>query len=274
MNRAEGIELLHNVLPNDESPEYDVADLAEELDYLPLAIKQAGSYINVKNTRTTITKYLQRFRKNKEIQKRLLREDFADVSRNNGLKNSVILTLQMSLDQIHSQKPAAVDLLAYMSCFDRQSIPEIFLLVSNKDELDFEESITTLLNYSLVTALEHDNFSMHRLVQLTMQMRLEAHGEIIKWLELALRAVFVFSPFPWLNNYKNWPLTQLVYPHAQTLFQYVRPFILTVSLESINCIICNELTMNLDCLGKYSLLKRLGEVFAIFCILQLRLKAK
>ena len=171
MSRIEGMELLRSKLPKDKSPEYDMIELAEELDFLPLAIKQAAAYISSTNTSLTITKYLQRFRNNEAIQRRFLLKAFNDLSRDKDLKNSIILTLQMSLDQIRARSPAAADLLAIMSYYDRQSIPERLLLNGNANELAievFEESMTTLQNFSLVAKVEVNSFSMHRLVQLTM----------------------------------------------------------------------------------------------------------
>src|SRR5204863_6675652 len=113
--------------------------------------------------------------------------------------NSVITTWQISFDYIRSMRPSAAELLSLMSFFDRQGIPEYLLPGDVKSEgrndsnnrsgdddsgagSNFEENITTLRNYSLITVSEEgDAFEMHRLVQLSTRKWLEACGQLEKW---------------------------------------------------------------------------------------------
>ncbi len=58
---------------------------------------------------------------------RLLEYDAGDLRRDGGASNSVLTTWRISFDYIRLKRPSAADLLALMSFFDRQGIPEWIL---------------------------------------------------------------------------------------------------------------------------------------------------
>lgn len=159
----------------------DATALVQELDLIPLAITHAAAYIQSR-PRFTIAKYLDIFRTSLQHQRKLLDWHGAkDARRDYSNRDPVLVSWQVTFDQIRETSPAASDLLALMSNFDRSEIPAD-LLRSGDDVLEFEDALAPLMSYSLTH--EHtgqDRFEMHRLVQLATRGWLEIHGEHDRW---------------------------------------------------------------------------------------------
>jgi hypothetical protein len=220
MTHREAEELLRTSLPKDSTPEDDVSQLAEQLGYIPLAIKQAAAYMQ--NTRMTMSKYLDYFQKNEEIQAKFLLSDIPDTNRDPDLKNSIISTWQISFDQILKQKKAAANLLSLMSSFDRQSIPRMLLdgeriATDPLASLEFEESVAVLENYNLITKLDNDSLTMHRLVQFSTQTWLRRQKMELYWRNKSLS--ILSQQFPTVE-FEHWSTCEILYPHAQLMFGY------------------------------------------------------
>ena len=92
--------LLRKRLPDDKASENDIVALVERL---PLAITQAAAYISVRNIRMTVAEYLAYTRQNEEI----LVADTGDLRRDPSVPNSVLVTWQISFDQIQKSHPPA-----------------------------------------------------------------------------------------------------------------------------------------------------------------------
>lgn len=189
MNDAEALILLQKKL---NTPEHEnLTQLAQELEYMPLAIVQAASYITHRSPLCSVSQYLQMIRKSDREAVRVLNEEAGLLYRDWEAKNSILLTWQISFDFIRQKRPSATDLLSLMSFFDRQGITKDILQVQqnqergeednsntsdtdseSRDELDadFEDDIITLRDFSLI-AVGRDGMSitMHRLVQLTIR---------------------------------------------------------------------------------------------------------
>lgn len=210
MDSAEAITLLKSKITKDKSPEKDALALVDELGSLPLAIKQAAAYIINIPSSMTISKYLQYFRKNEKQQEALLLKDFHNLTRDHDLKNSIILTWQLSFDQISKRNPAAADLLALLSFLDPQSIPR-FLICPEDEEIEFD---APLINFSLLTETADECYTMHRLVQITTQKWIQRGKRKEQWQEEALQVVS--NAFP-NGNYENWTQCEILYPHTQLL---------------------------------------------------------
>lgn len=219
MSDNEAIELFRGKLPNDQSPNSTVRELAKELGFFPLPIKQAAAYISVRSPRMTISKYLKLFRKNEASQLELLLDEFMDHSRDLDLTSSIILTWQISFDQIRNKNPAAADLLILMSYFDRQSIPKLLLCGEDDDEQEFEDAITPILQFSLVTGIGESSFEMHRLVQLTTQKWLETRNERDRGLDRALH--ILSEKFP-DEGVKSRAMCETLQPHVEVMIGLVK----------------------------------------------------
>ena len=162
MNQEDAKALLCKRLPNDTSSEDDTIALIKNLERLPLAITQAAAYISIRKIRMTITKYLKYAQQNKEI----LLADTGDLRRDPSVPNSVLVTWQISFDQIKNNFPLAAELLSLMSFLNRQGIPEFFIC-KDDNRLAFEDALAPLNNFALINSeADGECFGMHRLVQL------------------------------------------------------------------------------------------------------------
>ena len=217
MDEDEAKSLLRTRIPASLSTELDLEDLVGELGYLPLAITQAAAYISVRATRMTVSKYLTLYRQGEANQSRLLDEDLGDVRRDPGVPNSVIRTWQISFDQIKRTNPRATELLSLMAMLDRQGIPESLLSATNQNALDFEDAISPLHEFSLITIEKGGkSFEMHRLVQLATRKWLEQQMEIHKWQEEAMNVLLKAFPN---GDYSNWGICRTLLPHAQEVLR-------------------------------------------------------
>lgn len=164
---------------------------------------------------------LRDIRRNEDYQKKLLLSGLNDRNRDPDLKNSIILTWQLSFDQIQAQHPAAAELLSLVSVFDRQSIPRKLLIEKEADELDFEEALATLANFSLVSNEigQETIASMHRLVQMTIHLWLQQNDKFAAFQALAItRLCGAFPEEIYMLENDAEPL--LLYPHALAVFRH------------------------------------------------------
>jgi hypothetical protein len=200
MESSEALELLQRKLENPgESQESQ--QLVNALDFMPLAIVQAASYVRSRTPRYSISQYLRDFQGSDLEATKLLKKAAGHLYRDWEAKNSLLMTWQLSFDFIRQTRPSAAELLSFMSFFDRQGIPENLIryrpntnclsssgiLNDSSDEEasdsdmgpDFEDDITALRDFSFISISENGAFfTMHRLVQLTMRAWLKSHGQI------------------------------------------------------------------------------------------------
>ncbi|KAJ5343592.1 uncharacterized protein N7506_003416 [Penicillium brevicompactum] len=107
--------------------------LVEELEFMPLAMVQAASYISHHSPRCSVLRYLDMLRCSESQAMKLLRRESHVTHRDWEAKNSILLTWQISFDYIREIRQSAADLLSLMSFFDRQGIPESILKAQDKN---------------------------------------------------------------------------------------------------------------------------------------------
>jgi tetratricopeptide (TPR) repeat protein len=245
---VDAIMLLKNKLdaPADDD---DLHELARILEYMPLAIVQAAAYIQQKEARYSVRHYIETFQRNEKQKMSLLNYEAGHLRRDPEAKNSIIITWQISFNEIQEKWPASADLLSLMSYFDRQGIPEEVLkiqlpkeeigdLVSqgesntrdnkkdkdkdNKDDsvsevsrnIVFEETVDQLRSYSFISVGEHrQTFEMHGLVQLATRKWLEMHREDERWKTQFCRKLNTVFP---TGDHENWDLCKTLFPHAKS----------------------------------------------------------
>lgn len=235
LDRESAISLVQNKLHTTQDNE-DFVELVEALEFMPLAIVQAASYISQRVPRYSVRHYLEAFRENDRNKMNLLRHEVS-LRRDREARNTVISTWQMSFDYIRETRPSSADLLSLMSFFDRQGIPEALIRkrpqtrtihqrkwsasqyeasdLKNRDELEiqFEDDIQTLRDHSLISiAFDGVTFQMHALVQLAMRKWLENQGELERWKEQFIE--ILTEEFP-TGEYENWEKCLSLFPHAQ-----------------------------------------------------------
>ncbi|KAJ5231012.1 hypothetical protein N7489_011720 [Penicillium chrysogenum] len=242
MNKAEALGLMQKKL--DSSAEREcLAQLVEELEFMPLAIVQAASYITHRSPRCSVSQYLEKLRRNDHQATKLLNHEGKHTHRDWEAKNSILLTWQISFDHIRQIRQSAADLLSLMSFYDWQGIPGDLLRVQdidrNQESLispekvmeasseedrdcssepdeddDFESDIAMLRDYSLITLGEHSMvFIMHRLVQLTVRTWLKSYGQLEEWKERFINKLH--DEFP-TGEYENWERCQSLFPHVRS----------------------------------------------------------
>lgn len=246
MDKDHALELLSKKAGKQPDMEHGAA-LVEALEYMPLAISQAGAYIQQQAPRSSIKKYLEEFRKSERRKISLLNWNEESLRRDRSASNSVIVTWQMSFESIRTKRPSAADLLSLMSFFDRQGIQEwlvrppdnIASQDSNTKECDgdddsdvstpsdasedpavqvFKEDLTILRNYCLISLNKtEDVFGMHSLVQLATRKWLDADKRTEQFKEQFISRMAREFPF---GEYSNWATCQTLFAHVERAFNH------------------------------------------------------
>lgn len=165
-----------------DSPERPIAkDLAKEIDGLPLALEQAGAYINSMNV--TFERYLANYREARNRIEFLDKEDPAT----GDYDATVATTWMVNFAEVEKESSASADLLRFSSFLDPDCIPFELIVhgaseiapalhsameASNDPVLTVLEALKPLARFSLVY-VDRDNemYSMHRLVQEVLKIR-------------------------------------------------------------------------------------------------------
>jgi tetratricopeptide (TPR) repeat protein len=196
-------------------------EMVAALDGLPLALDQAGAYIE--ETSCGLSHYLDLYgTRRKELLRRRGRfpVDHPD---------SVAITWSISFQQVEHESLAAADLLHLLAFLDPEAIPEEIInkgaaelgttleLVEN-DPLKVDSIIELLLRYSLIrrNSLSR-SLSIHRLVQAVLKDGMDKETQCL-WAERAIRAVNRTFPDVELNT---WEECQRCLPHVLICATYI-----------------------------------------------------
>ncbi|KAH8654872.1 hypothetical protein BGZ61DRAFT_405158, partial [Ilyonectria robusta] len=211
MNSSEATQLLHNNLRESQTRDMQSpGSLVACLAYLPLAIKQASSYMA--KTGMSTTKYLDYFRSGDKTRIKLLSRDFEDRSRYDTIRNPIAATWIISFDHILRDAPLAAEYLKFICLLAEKDIP-VSLLPRGEDDLAAEEAIGTLKGYAFITEREDSSsFDIHRLVRLAMRNWLEEEGEWTQCFTIVIQQLARVYPTSQHENKEVW--TEYL-PHAQ-----------------------------------------------------------
>lgn len=191
-----------------------VAELVMFLDGLPLALDQAGAYIE--ETGCGVAEYLQQCHHQRE---QILARRGAHERAH---PHSVTMTLRLSVEQIERASPATADLLRLCAFLHPESIPEeLFVTVASHlgpvlgpviaDPYQFNLALAALRSASLVTRHpEMRTLSIHRLVQAVLQDQMEP-AETFVWSKRAVQAIQ--ATFPEVT-YEVWRRCERLLPHV------------------------------------------------------------
>jgi tetratricopeptide (TPR) repeat protein len=195
--------------------------IAAQLDGLPLALDQAGAYIE--ETGCGLSGYL-----------RLYREHAPELLRRRGALASdhpdpVATTWALSFENIEKASPPAAELLRFCAFLDSDGIPEeLFsegamdlgpvLEALGSDDSALNSSISEILKYSL---LRRDPtarmLEIHRLVQTVLKQAMDQDTQRL-WAERAVRAVGRAFPFP---EFSNWAGCERLLSQAQACAELI-----------------------------------------------------
>src|SRR5450755_1608167 len=216
--------LLHRggLLPIDATLDQAKADeqarareICEELGGLPLALDQAGAYIE--ETQCNLSDYQQRYqtRKTRLLQRRggLVADHPATVA----------TTWSLAFEKVEHVNPAAADLLRLCAFLAPNAIPEEIITEGAahlgptlepvaSDPTDLDEAIAALGAYSLMRRnTTEKTLSVHRLVQAIQRESMTAEGEK-QWKQRAVQAVNM--SYPDVQDVKQWDTCERWLPHA------------------------------------------------------------
>ncbi|KAL3587549.1 hypothetical protein FPOAC2_13446 [Fusarium poae] len=241
MGEEQALELLQRRLEN-KTDEAAAKDLVRTLDCIPLAVNQAAAYINRRSPRVTTKSYLNEFYRSEKRRDSLLRSDKGDLGRQDGVSNSVVVTWQVTFEQIRREQPRAANLLSLMSQFQAQNIPEIMLHSYNDDDEDttadegndvdgidigsesdgesertgFENDMDVLRGYSLVHISTVGLCEMHSLVQFCTRSWISEYGDPAKWSRLFMKLAADHFPS---GAFETWAVCQSLLPHVEPLVE-------------------------------------------------------
>jgi tetratricopeptide (TPR) repeat protein len=216
--------LLHRTTLLDANAPFEDAAAADQqtarkivqvMDGLPLALDQAGAYIE--ETNCGLLGYLQLYQAQGT---RLLKERGGLVTDH---PNPVATTWALSFEKVQQANAAAAELLRFCAFLAPDAIPEELFTESAADlgptlepvaadPSQFNAAIKELLKYSLIQRdPESNTLSIHRLVQEVLKDQLDEKTRH-QWAERAVRAVSGVFPHP---QYSNWDQCRRYLLHAQ-----------------------------------------------------------
>ncbi|HJT59498.1 MAG TPA: tetratricopeptide repeat protein [Ktedonobacteraceae bacterium] len=189
-------------------------EVVTALDGLPLALDQAGAYIE--ETRCGLSQYLKLYGlRRKEL---LMRRGHFPIDH----PTSAAATWSLSFQQVEQESLTAADLLRLLAFLDPEVIPEEIILsgaaelgpslgVVASDPLQIDTLFELLLRYSLIRRTpETKSLSIHRLVQAVLKDDMDRATQRL-WAERAIRAVNQAFPNVELET---WERCQRCLPHV------------------------------------------------------------
>ncbi|GAC1356383.1 MAG: FxSxx-COOH system tetratricopeptide repeat protein [Ktedonobacteraceae bacterium] len=195
--------------------------IVEEVDCLPLALDQAGAYIE--ETGCNLTDYLKLY---KTRRNRLLRTRGRDAT---GHPEPVAATWALSFDRVERANPAAAELLRLCAFLHPDAIPEHMIREGAselgevlhpvaEDELELNDAIGELLKYSLVRRdAEARALNIHRLVQIVIKDGMSKDKEK-EWAERTVKMASKVFP---KAEFFLWSVCQRYLPHALVCVQLI-----------------------------------------------------
>lgn len=214
----------------------NAAEFSKAVDGLPLALDQAGAYIE--GTSQSIADYVKVYQKRGiDLLKQpdRLSPDYPE---------SVASTWLLSFQKIEQTNVAAAQLLSFCAFLDPDAIPEAIitegatkfgpvLQEAASDPLQLNAAIEELLRYSL---LQRDpstrSLTIHRLVQAVLKSRMDRETQL-QWITHAIQAVSQVYPIP---DVTTWSRCKQYLPHVLVCLTYLENWQI-VNAEGIELLI-------------------------------------
>ncbi|KAH7134414.1 P-loop containing nucleoside triphosphate hydrolase protein [Dactylonectria macrodidyma] len=202
MSDVEAHLMIRKILEDDDISMQETSSLALRLEYLPLALAQAASF--VQENSITIQKYIQLLDESDTGLVERLSEPFETVGRDSETPHAVTATWIISFEKIERQNKLTSNVLSLLSLFDCQAIPRAFIenywdrtVLTDKKRSKSAE-ITKILGvlqaFSFISSGKDESFDMHRLVQLATRKWLVNKGRLVDFAQDALLALSDIYP--------------------------------------------------------------------------------
>lgn len=195
--------------------------IVQELDGLPLALDQAGAYLE--ETGCSLADYLQLYHQRRHdllTRRSMLVSDYP---------HTVASTWALSFEQVEQSNPAAAELLRLCAFLAPEAISEAMLKegasvlgpvlgAAASDTLQWQEVMRVLRLFSLIRRdAENGLFSLHRLVQVVLRGQMDEPTQQ-QWAERAVRLVNAALPEV---SFAAWVRLQECLPHAQVCATFI-----------------------------------------------------
>jgi hypothetical protein len=229
MEIMEGVRFLlrrtQHLEPAGDSEIKAATDIVVALAQFPLAIDQAGAYIE--ETGCSLQDYFQIYQQHRYI---LL----ARRGKHMGYPESVATTWSLSFQRVEEANPMATELLRLCAFLAPDSIPEELLTdgapywppalrEAVKDRFQFNQMLEALLAFSLVRRVGRERLlSLHRLIQVVQLDRM-APDEQRQWAERIVRAVHELFPRH-LRDVSTWPTCQRYLAQVEACETLIRQY--------------------------------------------------
>src|SRR5947209_5503777 len=235
--RRAGLLALDAPLAQAEPSEWQEAvRLSHELGGLPLALDQAGAYLE--ETGCGLPQYLELYRSHRTG---LLRHRGGVVSDH---PDPVATTWTLSFGLVESRSALAADLLRLCAVLYPDAMPEELFLqgaahlgptlaVLQTGPLAFNQALAVIGSYSLLrrNSREH-TLSMHRLVQAVLFDAMSTE-EREQWCKRAIAALNAVFPGVWDQGWEQWEQCGRLLPHVLTLAAVTVPQTQGLELASL-----------------------------------------
>ncbi len=197
-------------------------EITRSMDGLPLALDQAGAYIE--ETGRSLADYVNLYQKY-----------LASLLQRRGTSNqdhpaSVMTTFALSLEKVQTLNTAAAELLEFCAFLHPDSIPEeLFIEGASElqpalqaavtDPLLFDKTIEDLLKFSLIQRKSDQHIlTIHRLVQMVIKSTLSEERQRDQIARLTRVMSTIFPP----AEFANWALCQRYLPQAQACARLIQ----------------------------------------------------
>lgn len=237
MSESESIELITSLVKhfrnNSDQEKNEIKELVKKLGNLPLALSQAGAYID--QSSLSFADYLNLY---KTHEQELLRDN----SKPEGTNSLPIATTwNISLEAIAkenealNQSPSALEILMICAYLEPSKIPRLILETWFRENYPKEsiillpKLISQLHRYSMISINDDESITVHRLVQSVLrQQHMESPNQLtpylknlnIQWYNKLLKT---FDKVFWMENdnlISEKKIQLQLLPHLEALIQY------------------------------------------------------
>ncbi|KAF8849683.1 TPR-like protein [Acephala macrosclerotiorum] len=247
MRKEDALRLFRLKIAGEIVQEEQWDELLRELEFLPLAIVQAASYI--RQNSWTVQKYLDHFReRGSQAAISVLSHNFRDKHRELAITNAVLQTWVVTVEQLESLYPTAATVLWKAAFLFRQNIPRYLLEGETRrssrcsdisksqygqnglSSFEFDRAIGTLEAYSFLVvsstgaSTAEETYTVHGLVQLFSRYWLE-HRRRCAGQQLAETALKLESEFPYSETTRTWTKCADLMPHIEILMDHQSLFL-------------------------------------------------
>ncbi|HEX9132004.1 MAG TPA: FxSxx-COOH system tetratricopeptide repeat protein, partial [Ktedonobacteraceae bacterium] len=235
--RRAGLLALDASLAQAEPADWQAAvQLSQELGCLPLALDQAGAYLE--ETRCGLRQYLELYRSQRA---RLLRHR-GGVAPDH--PDSVATTWSLSFALIEQRSGVASDLLRLCALLHPDAIPEALFLRAathlgpalatlEADPLAFNQALAVIQHYSLLRRNGREQtLSIHRLVQAVLADAM-SEEEREQWRRRAIAALNMLFPSVRLQGWEQWEACSRLLPHVLSVAASTAPQAHSLELASL-----------------------------------------